>query len=399
MNNTIISYESHLITTQFRSGFYIYERSFCLMLYNIAMIQHYSRCVIRQLLWLRSTYPNVLFRLGFYMCSLQELSANWLPRQAPDRGTPGAREHITRESHDNRPRHILLGPWGTRGILMYKVFPRNLFSTECHTIANDVGRLRWFGAWRSDHICALWTVSGVRVPIVFACVCVAIWFCFPARSDIASDCVGFRDFLSAWGGDLCRRSAYGFGRWPFIRVRTTGLSVSILWVRRTAVVGWESSVWLTASSSTISGVRRSPGVGLAPRLFADILSDRLGKDQAMAVAINLQRYAGIMLSNLQILSQFATALHSMSFQMMALGIEQSLFPRAEVDDFSPVPRAARAASYMINQPEGKPLVINANAVKGIPRRWMRRRRTKLFFSLLWGWADSENIERIVLTMI
>ena len=135
MNNTIISYESHLITTQFRSGFYIYilERSFFLMLYNIAMIQHYSRCVIRQLLWLRSTYPNVLFRLGFYMCSLQELSANWLLRQAPDRGAPEAREHETRESHDNRLRHILLGPWGTRGILMYKVFPRNLYSTVCHT--------------------------------------------------------------------------------------------------------------------------------------------------------------------------------------------------------------------------------------------------------------------------
>ena len=32
--------------------------------------------------------------------------------------------------------------------------------------------------------------------------------------------------------------------------------------------------------------------------------------------------------------------------MMALGIEQSLFPRAKVDDLSPAPRAARAASYM-----------------------------------------------------
>ena len=60
--------------------------------------------------------------------------------------------------------------------------------------------------------------------------------------------------------------------------------------------------------------------------------DRLGKEQAMAAAINLQRDAGIMLSNLQILSQFATALHRMSFQMMALGIGQSLFPRAEVDE-------------------------------------------------------------------
>ena len=134
-NNTIISYESHLITTQFRSGFYIHilERSFCLMLYNIAMIQYLSRCVIRQLLWLRSTYPNVLLRLGFYMCSLQELCANWLIRHAPDRSASEAREHITRESPDNGLRHILLGPWGTRGILMYKVFPRNLYSTECHT--------------------------------------------------------------------------------------------------------------------------------------------------------------------------------------------------------------------------------------------------------------------------
>ena len=60
-----------------------------------------------------------------------------------------------------------------------------------------------------------------------------------------------------------------------------------------------------------------------------------GKEQAMAAALNLQRDAGIMLSNLQILSQFATALHRMSFQMMAFGIGQSLFPSAEIDDLSP----------------------------------------------------------------
>ena len=40
--------------------------------------------------------------------------------------------------------------------------------------------------------------------------------------------------------------------------------------------------------------------------------DQLGKEQAMAAAINLQRDAGVMLSNLQILSQFAMALHRMS---------------------------------------------------------------------------------------
>ena len=74
--------------------------------------------------------------------------------------------------------------------------------------------------------------------------------------------------------------------------------------------------------------------------------DQLGKEKGMAAAVNLQRDAGVMLSNLQILSQFAMALHRMSFSMMALGIGQSLFPRAEVDDLSPAPRAARAASYM-----------------------------------------------------
>ena len=46
--------------------------------------------------------------------------------------------------------------------------------------------------------------------------------------------------------------------------------------------------------------------------------EELGKEQAMAAAINLQRDAGVMLSNLQILSQFAMAMNRMSFSMMAL---------------------------------------------------------------------------------
>ena len=45
--------------------------------------------------------------------------------------------------------------------------------------------------------------------------------------------------------------------------------------------------------------------------------DQLGKEQAMAAAIHLQRDAGVMLSNLQILSQFAMAMNRMSFSMMA----------------------------------------------------------------------------------
>ena len=74
--------------------------------------------------------------------------------------------------------------------------------------------------------------------------------------------------------------------------------------------------------------------------------EQLGKEHAMAAAINLQRDAGVMLSNLQILSQFAMAMNRMSFSMMALGLGQSLFPKVEVNDLAPAPRAARAASYM-----------------------------------------------------
>ena len=74
--------------------------------------------------------------------------------------------------------------------------------------------------------------------------------------------------------------------------------------------------------------------------------EQLGNEQAMVAAINLQRDAGVMLSNLQILSQFAMAMNRMSFSMMDLGLSQSLFPKVEVNDLAPALRAARAASYM-----------------------------------------------------
>ena len=43
--HTKISYDLYLIITQIRPGFHIYtlEMSFCLLLYNITMIRHYSR--------------------------------------------------------------------------------------------------------------------------------------------------------------------------------------------------------------------------------------------------------------------------------------------------------------------------------------------------------------------
>ena len=74
--------------------------------------------------------------------------------------------------------------------------------------------------------------------------------------------------------------------------------------------------------------------------------DRLGEEQAMAVAVNLQRDAGIMLSNLQILSQFVTSLHRMSSEKMSIGMGRVAFPAEEIAELSPAPRATWTAKYM-----------------------------------------------------
>ena len=72
--------------------------------------------------------------------------------------------------------------------------------------------------------------------------------------------------------------------------------------------------------------------------------DRLGEEQAMAAAVNLQRDAGIMLSNLQI-CLFVISLHRMSSEMMSIGMGHVVFPAEEITNLSPAPRATRAAKY------------------------------------------------------
>ena len=74
--------------------------------------------------------------------------------------------------------------------------------------------------------------------------------------------------------------------------------------------------------------------------------DRLGQESAMAAAVNLQRDAGFMMSNLQILAQFVMLLHRMSAEMLSIGVDHVVFPVDEVDKLSVMPRAQRAAKYM-----------------------------------------------------
>ena len=74
--------------------------------------------------------------------------------------------------------------------------------------------------------------------------------------------------------------------------------------------------------------------------------NRLGQECAMAAAVNLQRDAGLMMSNLQILAQFVTSLHRISSEMMSIGVDHVVFPVEEVEKLSMILRAPRAAKYM-----------------------------------------------------
>ena len=74
--------------------------------------------------------------------------------------------------------------------------------------------------------------------------------------------------------------------------------------------------------------------------------DRLVQESAMAAAVNLQRDAGFMMSNLQILAQFVMSLHRMLAEMLSIGVDHVVFPVDEVDKLSVMPRAQRAAKYM-----------------------------------------------------
>ena len=65
--------------------------------------------------------------------------------------------------------------------------------------------------------------------------------------------------------------------------------------------------------------------------------DRLGQDSAMAAAMNLQRDAGYMMTNLQILEQFVMSLHRMSAEMLSIGVDHAVFPVEEVDRLSVMP--------------------------------------------------------------
>ena len=105
------------------------------------------------------------------------------------------------------------------------------------SVTNDVGGLRWFGSGGSDHLCTNWTAPGVRIPIVTACVRMAIEFGL-VNGLSHSDGVGTAEVRLVCGGDLSGWPTCHAGKWQSAEIGTAGLSVPFLGVRRTPIYRW-----------------------------------------------------------------------------------------------------------------------------------------------------------------
>ena len=70
------------------------------------------------------------------------------------------------------------------------------------------------------------------------------------------------------------------------------------------------------------------------------------RDQAISAALQLQRDAGLIMSNLQVLGQIVMSLNWMSSEVMCLAFGQEPYPSEAIQSVAPSPRVRQAAHYM-----------------------------------------------------
>ena len=94
-------------------------------------------------------------------------------------------------------------------------------------------------------------------------------------------------------------------------------------------------------------------------------------DEAVATALQLQRDAGLMMTNLQILSQFVTSLNRMSSEVMRLAFGREQYPADAMQAVLPSSRVRRAAHYMtamgLWRPTDSPGVLMYSISVGLAR--------------------------------
>ena len=69
-------------------------------------------------------------------------------------------------------------------------------------------------------------------------------------------------------------------------------------------------------------------------------------EQTLHAALQLQRDASLMFSNLNVLQQYALNLHCTASDILQSVFGRHYFPFSAVDDAAPVPRVLRASSHM-----------------------------------------------------
>ena len=110
-------------------------------------------------------------------------------------------------------------------------------------------------------------------------------------------------------------------------------------------------VWTLRSvyRCTILGFLECVGAPESARLLGRPPSEWLqvmNRRDALFAALQLQRDAGLMSSNLTVLHQYAISLHRMSTEVLNSLFGREYFPSGAVDDAAPVPRVLRASTQM-----------------------------------------------------
>ena len=121
------------------------------------------------------------------------------------------------------------------------------------------------------------------------------------------------------------------------RVRDEPVGASIptdpIWIRRM------DYIYTTLGFSSMLGRLSQPHT-------ADYWLHHMGRDQAISAALQLQRDAGLIMPNLQVLRQFVTSLNRMSSEVMRLAFGHEPYPSEAVQSVAPSPRVQRVAHYM-----------------------------------------------------
>ena len=73
---------------------------------------------------------------------------------------------------------------------------------------------------------------------------------------------------------------------------------------------------------------------------------QMGCEKTLAAALQLQHYAGLIMSNVQVLAQFVTSLNRMASEVMRVAFNREPFPSKAVQFLTPSHQVRRAAHYM-----------------------------------------------------